>query len=112
MKLRTLRLGDLLSFGALIIAFLGGLFFGLFSCGGYAWHHQLFLGVVILFTGLGLALPRNFLPKLFWRLSFPLFVLAVYIFSQAAISPFYSAAPANFTSYLQGVVQALEFGPC
>ncbi len=31
--------------GALFLGVLGGIFFGLFSCGGYVWHKRLFYAV-------------------------------------------------------------------
>jgi hypothetical protein len=92
-----------------LVAAVGGAFFGYFACGGYAWHRHTFL-----FANAALSLVAAALAVGSW-LSRTLLFLAiwpVYWLGQALAAPLYPAAPASWAEYWRGVVVTLQYGPC
>lgn len=104
--------GDSLAISAAIFAAAGGIFFGLFSCGGMAWYSQAFILLAALLTGLSVLIPGNFLQSLWRRAAFPVFVFFIFIFIQAMAAPFYPSAPESAMDYWASALRVLEFGPC
>jgi hypothetical protein len=100
-----------LAFFAFLLAILGGLWFGLVSCGGYVWHKHLMqwtlAGLVLAF----LLWPRSHSPNLARRALLSLAVVASFFVARALAAPFYPAF-AGFGDYFQLVWLALFTGPC
>jgi hypothetical protein len=97
---------------AIIFAAIGGIYFGLFSCGGYAWHFKLFVLLLALITLLAVLFPGAFLRSWQRRIIFPLAVIFTYVLLQAVTAPFYPSSPSDIAKYVESFVHTLEFGPC
>jgi len=92
------------------VATLGGVYFGLFSCGGYVWHWTAFcwlLGISCIFT---LAAPS----ALSWPKRVGLFAIVIpaFFFTEAVAAPFYPTVPSSFGDFLRLFVLTLKQGPC
>jgi hypothetical protein len=102
-----------LQLGAVIFAILGGVFLGLFSCGGYVWHAQ---AIVAAIGSLTLAaIVARFWTRGFalWRgTGFIVLVVASFVFSEATAAPFYPATPASVSEFWQSFIRTLQYGPC
>ena len=96
----------------IFLSVFGGVYFGLFFCGGYAWHKPLFLAV------LGLAVVSSlffsFLRRASWllKVSYILISTVAFIIFEAAGAAFYPSAPESLQNFLHSFVFALEHGPC
>ena len=105
-----------ISIGAVVLlgiaAVAGGLFFGLFSCGGYIWHKQIHMSLMVMAAVFILFEPPNFLTPLWKRISFLVLAFAVFIIVSAAASAFYPATPANIPEFIQSFIRGIEYGPC
>jgi hypothetical protein len=96
---------------AFFVAVLGGIWRGIASCGGYAWHGQAMLTVlagaalsVVLFApSHGPSLPR--------RALLAVAVVGTFFVVRALSAPFYPAFP-GFGDYFRQVGIALSTGPC
>src|ERR1700736_259047 len=98
---------------AIAVAMLGGVFVGLFSCGGYAWHHQAIVVAITLVTAASLITRFRFRGFALWRcIGFIVLVVSSYFFSEADAAPFYPAPPASFSEFWRSFIQTLEYGPC
>lgn len=106
------RISNFATVVALLVAATGGIFFGLFSCGGYVWHGQLFMSIVVPVTLIAVLVPGTFLRSWQRRVLFPFAVLITYILFQAASGPFWPAPPESAAQYFDGFLKTLEFGPC
>jgi NADH:ubiquinone oxidoreductase subunit H len=91
---------------------LSGMFFGLFSCGGYAWHSQLFYLVVALLLLATFINPASYISKLHTKFIFLIFVAVIYFVFEASASVFYPAPPESLSEFFQSFWQGLEYGPC
>lgn len=96
----------------LVVAALAGCYFGLFSCGGYIWHKHVAVAVLALMAVASLARAKARSGGLALNLAYVLSIPAVFVLMQAASAPFYPSPPASGSEYVQGVLRALEFGPC
>ena len=96
----------------LTITTFAGIYFGLFSCGGYAWHKQAAIAVIALLALASLAPANTRSSVLTLNVAFVLSIPAAFVLAQAAASPFYPSPPASGSEYVQGVLRALELGPC
>lgn len=96
---------------ALLLAALGGVWFGLFSCGGYAWHHQLMHWTLVVLVLALLLFPPRRAASFGRRAALALAVIGTFFVVRALAAPFYPAFP-GFGDYLQQVGLALTAGPC
>lgn len=104
------------SFKALIacfylIACLGGIWLGLFSCGGYAWHTQLMYWMLVVLATVVVAFPPWTWPATWRRLLLAIGLFVVFFLSEAMIAPLYLGAD-SLQDYVQKVFAALSYGPC
>ena len=91
---------------------LGAFYFGLASCGGYAWHKQVFRGVSVTLFIAVLLLPSSLLPSVKHKLAFSAAVPLLYVVLESAVSPFYPAPPNSLSEYKAFFLHAIAFGPC
>lgn len=98
--------------GAVAIAVLGGVFFGLFSCGGYAWHKEAFFWLLVAAVAIATLFPlQRGLPVL-WRVVIVLGVPVLFLAVRAATAPFYPVPPTSWSEFLQVFISTFEHGPC
>jgi hypothetical protein len=96
---------------ALLLATLGGIWFGLFSCGSYVWHHRVMhwtLGALV--AALLLCPPRQ-AASTGHRAALALAVVGTFFVVRALTAPFYPALP-GVGDYFRQVGLALATGPC
>jgi hypothetical protein len=88
----------------------GGIYFGLFSCGGYRWHWHVFLGIgAMLFAWVALAPMKATVWHRLWPLALaPL----VFVLAQAASTPFYPDLPQHVSEYASRFIGAFQHGAC
>src|SRR3990167_1098819 len=96
----------------LILAVLGGIFFGLYSCGGYYWHIQVYWITALLFVISSIALKNQFLKTLTSKLLFQIIYLALFLASQSVAATFYPSAPESFSEFIRNFLITVEYGPC
>jgi hypothetical protein len=97
---------------SLIFTVGGGIYFGLFSCGGYVWHKKMF---VLSFSAALLYLfiwPLPKLSKMSIRSSFVAGNVILYFVVQSASSAFYPAAPKSWNEFIDIFIFKLINGPC
>ncbi|TKB11150.1 hypothetical protein [Desulforhopalus sp. IMCC35007] len=97
---------------SLIFAVVGGIYFGLFSCGGYVWHKKMF---VLSFSVVLVTLfvwPHPKLSRLGIRSSFVAGNVILYFVMQSASSAFYPAAPKSWNEFFDIFIFRLLNGPC
>ena len=106
------HVSKLVTIAVIVIAIVGGLFFGLFSCGGYVWHEQLF--AVLFISGLLFVLfsPPRVIGKLWKRAFFVVSSSALFLFVRAAASAFYPTAPESWAELVSSFARGLQYGPC
>lgn len=98
--------------GVISVAVLGGVFFGLFSCGGSAWHKQAFFWLFLAAIGIAALLPIRRKHPVLSRIAVVLGAPTLFITAQAAATPFYPGPPASWSEFLQVFISALERGLC
>jgi len=101
------------------IAVVGGIYFGLFSCGGYAWHKSLYNFVlmativicsIILWKKADKSKGRG---KLIATLTiWIILVCATYTTCEAAAAAFYPDSPTSLTDFWSRFLIGLKNGPC
>ena len=106
------KIGNSLAMLTIMCAAGGGVFFGLFSCGGKAWQHQAFLWIMLCGVLLSILVSGDLLRSWGRRGTFLVFVILVFVFFQALTAPFYPSAPSSPTEYGRRVFRVLESGPC
>lgn len=94
-----------------LIACLGGIWFGLFSCGGYAWHAQLMRCLLLGLAAITVALPPWAWSATWRRLLLAIGLFVVFYLSEAMAAPFYLGAD-SLQDYVQQVWTTLASGPC
>jgi hypothetical protein len=104
------------SFKALVGAFyfiacLGGIWFGLFSCGGYAWHKQLMHWSLVVLATIVVAFPPWTWPATWRRLLLALGLFVAFYLSRAMTAPFYLGV-GSLQDYVSQVLTAISYGPC
>ena len=97
---------------AVFFAIIGGIYFGLFSCGGYAWHQQVFFAALAVCTFVALVVPLSRARPYLTRLGLVIGVGCGFVLSQAVAAPFYPAAPESWSAYFGAFARALVHGPC
>jgi hypothetical protein len=103
--------GDVLVIFAVIFILSGAAYFGVASCGGYAWEKQFFLYTAIAISIGALIVPCNFLDSLSRKFAYLLALLVGYIVIEAVGSTIYFGGE-NWHEYGRLFVHAVEFGPC
>jgi hypothetical protein len=96
---------------ALFLGMLGGVYFGLFSCGGYVWHKQAFLTVFFGALLLVTALPPYSAKRIGARVLVVLGIVTVFAVTEATAACFYPDSPASWTQFRGEFVYHLENGP-
>ena len=97
---------------SLILAVAGGLYFGMFACGAYAWHRWAFwlaFGTTLLVAVLA---PSRLMKSKLQRLAFPVGIAAVFLLVQAATAPFYPTTPTSAAEFVRIFIHTLKYGPC
>jgi hypothetical protein len=110
MKAPQLRLVAPIAAG--VLALWGGVFFGLFSCSGYAWHRQLFDILFPSVVVIAVAAPPWQLPPWLRRGIFVISLGCGFVLTRAVASAFWPAAPTSLEAFGRGVLSGLLTGPC
>ena len=95
-----------------LFAIAGGVFFGLFSCGGYAWHRQLFCAVFLILLFIVVALPPRNCKASFLKFTSALAIFLCFVVTEAVASTFYPAGPASFGEFFSDFVVGIKHGSC
>lgn len=101
------------------IAMVGGIYFGLFSCGGYVWHKSLYnfvlvSTVIICFSILwkkadkSTSREKSIVTFTIWII----LVWATYTTCEAAAASFYPDSPISFSDFWSRFLICLKNGPC
>ena len=96
----------------ILLAVAGGTFLGLFSCGGYLWHRQLFDFLILAGVVISLVMPPRWMRNLPRKVGFVATVLILFVVVQALASSFYPSAPADARALWHGFLAGLNTGPC
>ena len=91
---------------------LGGVFFGLFACGGISWHLSAFYAALTAATLLAVVVPKQRAWPVLGRIGVVVGVIAMFRLSQALAAPFYPAPPESWSQFSHMFVSALKHGPC
>lgn len=94
------------------IVFVGAVFFGLASCGGYGWHKEAFRVSATVTAILAVAVPSSLLRTIVRKAMFLAAVVIGFHFVEAAVAPFYPGPPESMREYGTLFLQSLEFGAC
>ena len=102
----------LLFWASLAACVLGGVFLGLFSCGGYAWQRSLVevMGVVLVF--LALFWPVSFLKPWWRRLLYPPAMFLLFRLTQGIASCFYPSLAPTWGGVWHDLIVGIWEGPC
>jgi hypothetical protein len=93
-----------------LISILGGIWFGLFSCGGYVLHKQVMFWSLVAMAIMTMAiLPFD---KIWHRIALALGLFITFHICRALAAPFYISDFDSFSGYISQVLYALENGPC
>jgi hypothetical protein len=110
MRVPSIRLVGPVAAGTL--ALWGGVYFGLFSCGGYVWHWQLFQVLLALALVLAIVVPPSSLRPLLRRATFAVSIIGAFILARGVASAFYPAAPSSLKDFGRAIVSGIVDGPC
>ena len=108
----SLKSSNLLTTLSILTAILGGIFFGLFSCGGYVWHKELFNVVFCVLLITNFIFPPALFKKSFLRFLLIIIIVCLFIFVQAIASAFYPSFPETWAEFFSEFINGLIFGPC
>lgn len=97
---------------ALLVCILGGAFFGLFGCGGYAWHRIAFLAVMAAVVLTALRSPVSVAHPGLWRAGLIVAASLGYFMSEAIAGTFYPGPPASWAEFGLRLRMNLVHGPC
>ncbi len=112
MSIELSRPSNILVLLSLAMAISGGVFFGLFSCGGYVWHIQAYWAAALLFITLSITVKNQLLNSIFAKLSFPVVFIILFWVVQSVAATFYPAAPESIAEFIRSLLLTLEYGPC
>jgi hypothetical protein len=112
MPIKLSNVANALVLLTLTLAVLGGVFFGLFSCGGYIWHIQVYWAIALIFILGSMILKNKILNSMLSKILFPIFYLALFFISQSVAATFYPSAPENLSEFISNLFISLEYGPC
>ena len=102
----------MINIAAVVFAVLGGSFFGLSSCGGYAWYKTAFMSVLATLTFTALWFPVSVSRPHLARAGIIVFVCLGYIIVEAIASTFYPGPPESWSEFWAGFRISLAHGPC
>lgn len=94
------------------VVFVGALFFGFASCGGYAWYKQVFCVSVTVAAIAAVVVPSQLLPTITRKGTFLATLFFGFFLVEAAVAPFYPGPPDSLRQYEALFLESLEFGPC
>ena len=97
---------------ALLVAILGGIFFGLFSCGGYSWHRTAFYAFLGICTATALCFPASPGRPLMARIGLVLLIFLGYFTSRAVAAAFYPSAPGSWSEFFSRFASSWFYGAC
>ena len=109
---RGTKIGNVAAIACSSVVLLGGLFFGVASCGGEVWHWNAFVVLSGTLYAATTMLPSAWLSSVRSKLLFGIFMLLVFAFARSASSPLYPTVPSSFASYAQAFTKALTAGAC
>ncbi|MBW0279696.1 hypothetical protein B4P00_17255 [Shewanella xiamenensis] len=112
MPIKITRPTNILVLFTLALAALGGIFFGLYSCGGYYWHIQAYWISALIFVVGSITLKNQVLNTLSSKLLFPIIYLVLFLASQSVAATFYPSAPESFSEFMRNFLITVEYGPC
>lgn len=92
------------------LAAVGGVYFGLFSCGGYTWHWQAFLALA--FASAVAVLIGSSRYTITWRVAAVPVAVLLFVLVQAASASFHPNAPSSWDDFGVKLIRALEYGSC
>jgi hypothetical protein len=112
MRNQHLKFSTLFLVLSILLAIGGGVFFGLFSCGGYRWHSQAFIAVFS-FSLLALITFQPAMPKdRAIRVILGAGAVALFFVVRAGASAFYPDAPGSWGEFFERFYLGLLYGPC
>jgi hypothetical protein len=92
------------------LAVCGGVYFGIFACGGHAWVWNAFL---IASTIVGLAVVLGFRrTRPAARLALVGLAVVVFVLVEATAAPFYPSAPDSMQEFGERFIRTIERGAC
>jgi hypothetical protein len=94
------------------LALWGGVFFGLFSCGGYLWQQRLFDALFGITALVSLVVPPEQLRPPLRRGAFLAGVTCAFIVTRGVASAFYPAPPSSLGAFGRAVISGIVDGPC
>lgn len=97
---------------AIAEAVAGGVYFGLFSCGGYGWHQDLFWIVFLSSLAFVMLVPPRALRGASKRLGFTTAAVAAFLIIRGAASAFYPAPPESWGEFGADTWIGIWYGPC
>lgn len=97
---------------SLFIAITGGIYFGLFSCGGYLWKQQFFTIALMASLLLFVIFPFSTIKDFAIRLAIGAIVILIFIVTRAGASVFYPVTPNSWTEFVNSFLIGLLHGPC
>lgn len=107
----THPIGNALVVFASVLISCCALYFGLFSCGGYVWHKELFRFVIPIIVISAILVPSNLLSSYKRKIAFLLILATGYVILEAAFATIYFQG-GNWREYGHTFITAIEFGPC
>ena len=118
-QIETMKTKSISLFLPFIVSALGGVFFGLLSCGGYAWHKTvfdiIFYATLILCSILRyrkLSTSKTKIKTLSILFVWVILIYSCYFVIQAAASTFYPDPPESLVDFWKRFLIGLEYGPC
>jgi hypothetical protein len=107
-----LALRHIFFWASLVACVLGGVFYGLFSCGGYVWHRQFIEQTGITLVFLALFWPPKFLIPWWRRLLYPPTMFLLFRLVQGVVFCFYPSLAPTWREVWQALVFGMWEGPC
>jgi hypothetical protein len=101
-----------LNASAFLVAHLGGVFFGLSSCGGHAWHKLAFFYVLAALTFAALLFPASVSRPFLARAGIVAVVCLGFFLVEAVAGAFYPGSPNSWSQFWAGFRVNLAQGPC
>lgn len=96
----------------IVLVLCGGIWFGLFSCGGYVSHEEYFRISLGTCLGSSVVFPPQPLTKFSVRSLFAAGAIATFILVRAGASAFYPGAPSGFAEFVDLFRVGVLYGPC